>query len=317
MHAHSRRLIQLTLTVVVLWSTGLPNDTTAGIAEKYNGDNGIANDPSVIFSEDFESDIGSILTRYTGYSQSAFDPSMDHPADSAGMRSLLIRPKGGTLFKLLPADYNQVYFRYYIKYLGVDYHHSGAYMGGYWPRSGRPLGDAGIRGIRADGSRLIHIGLEPQGWSRRSLAETRLDTYVTWADMPGQEIGGGWWGRNFVKDLRIPIRPGIWQCIELMVKMNSSPTARDGELAIWIDGVLKAHFKPGSPSGQYHSYSGNWEMNASGPGFPGLQWRDIMDYGINWIKIQNYDDFGAPTDLLVDDLVIATEYIGPINRIMP
>jgi hypothetical protein len=227
----------------------------------------------------------------------------------------LIHPlsSGGMLYKLLPNDYNQVYFRYYIKYENSDYHHGGSYIGGYWPRSAWPMGDAGIKGVRSNGSRLISIGFETQGGSNETVADTRLDTYMNWVDMAGQEIGGGWWGRNILGSLNIPIRPGVWQCVELMVKMNSAPTAHDGELAIWIDGTLKAHFRPGSPNGQFNAFSGNWEMNSSGPPFQGFQWRDILDYGINWIRIQNYDPSGTPTDLLVDDLVVATSYIGPLN----
>jgi len=99
-----------------------------------------------------------------------------------------------------------------------------------------------------------------------------------------------------------------------MVKMNSVPSAYDGELAIWVDGSLKAHFRPGSPNGQYNSFSGSWEMNSTGPSFPGFQWRDVLSYGINWVKVQNYDDVGPQTDLLIDDLVVASKYIGPINR---
>ncbi len=298
------------LTVSIL----LPFEADAGIAEEYPGDTGIEIDSRVLFAENFESGLDTLLSRFTGYADSAFTFSSDRPLDSAGTTSLLIHPKGGSLFRLLPTEYDQLYIRYYIKYLGFDYHHSGIYAGGYWPRSSTPLGDAGLKGIRPDGSRLIHIGLEPQGWSKRNTDSARLDTYVAWIDMPGQKIGGGWWGRNFVRDLRIPVRPGIWQCIELMIKLNSSATAHDGELAIWIDGVLLAHFKPGFPSGQFHPYSGDWEMYPAGPGFPGLQWRDMTDYGLNWIKIQNYDDVGAPTDLLVDDLVVATDYVGPITK---
>jgi len=44
--------------------------------------------------------------------------------------------------------------------------------------------------------------------------------------------------------------------------------------------------------------------------FEGFLWRDTLSYGINWIKIQNYD---AKPDVWFDDLIVATDYIGPIN----
>jgi len=289
----------------------------AGIASQYVADQGIGNDPDVIFAENFETSVSTILVQFTGYSPSAIAQSTDHPMGSSGTQSIVIHPfgSGGTLYKLLPGDYDQLYFRYYIKYNGTDYHHSGGYIGGYGPRSAWPQGDAGLKGIRSDGSRLIHIGFETQGGSNEADPDTRLDTYMNWVDMAGQEIAGGWWGRNILRDFTIPIHPGVWQCIELMVKMNSTPTGHDGELAIWIDGTLKAHFRQGSPNGQFNSFSGNWEMNPTGPAFTGFQWRDILTYGVNWVKIQNYDEVGTPTDLLIDDLVVATKYIGPLRGV--
>ena len=299
----------------LLLLVAVPAVSQAGIAARYNGDQGIAQDPDVIFSENFEAPLSTILSQFTGYQSNAFIQSGDRPIGSSGGKSVLIRPlsSGGTLYKLLPGDYNQLYLRYYIKYAGSDYHHSGGYLGGYWPRSAWPMGDAGLKGVRSNGSRLMNIGVETQGGANETVADTRMDTYMNWVDMAGQEIGGGWWGRNFLRDLNIPIKSGVWQCIELMVKMNSAATSHDGELAIWIDGSLKAHFRPGAPNGQFNSFSGNWEMNPSGAAFEGFQWRDILDYGLNWIKIQNYDPSGTPTDLLIDDLVVATSYIGPLN----
>ena len=285
-----------------------------GIAWNYKADLGIEADPAVVLTENFEAPIPEILGRFTGYSPEAFAWSTDRPAESLGLHSLLIHPGGDKLYALLADDYDRLYVRYYIKYVGLDYHHSGVSVGGYWPRSRYPLGDAGLKGIRPDGRRLMHIGLEPMGWGKDNPTAVRLDTYNNWIGMSGQEINGGWWGRSFLRELQIPLRPGTWQCIELMVKMNSAPSSHDGELTVWIDGILQAHFMPGFPHGNFHAYSGRWVMDHAGEGFPGLQWRDTLQYGLNWIKIQNYDDIGEPTDILIDDLVVATQYIGPIHR---
>jgi hypothetical protein len=54
-------------------------------------------------------------------------------------------------------------------------------------------------------------------------------------------------------------------------------------------------------------------MDAGSPGFEGFQWRDIMQYGLNWVKLQNYDDASPPDDIWCDDVVVATAYIGPIT----
>ena len=311
----TRLIIARLLNCLAMLSV-VPYVAQAGIADQYDRDQGIAHDPAVIFREDFEGALPAILAQFAGHQPGAFVQSSDRPTESGGTKALRISPQGsgGTLFKLLPDDYNQLYFRYYIKYVDRDYHHSGGYIGGYWPRSARPLGDAGIKGVRNDGARLISVGFETQGGKDETVPDTRLDTYMNWVGMGGQEIGGGWWGRNLVQDLKIPIRPQVWQCIELMLKMNSTSTSHDGEFAIWIDGALKAYFRQGAPNGQFNAYSGNWIANHSGTPFDGFQWRDILDYGINWIKVQNYDPSGAPTDILIDDLVVATDYIGPLKR---
>lgn len=285
----------------------------AGIAASYPSDAGIENDPDVLFAENFEADLGTVLGKFNGFVPGTIVQSIDKPGTSGGAKSALLHPGGGGLYRLLTGEHDQVYFRYYIKYAGADYHHSGGFIGGYFPRSAWPMGDAGLKGIRPDGSRLVTVGFETQGTGAEPETDTRLDTYMNWIDMQGQEIAGGWWGRNMLRDLNIPIRPGVWQCVEIMIKMNSSPTAHDGELAIWIDGVQRAMFAPGAPVGRYDAISGNWIMDPAGAPFPGFLWRDVMTYGVNWIKVLNYDDAGLPTDIWVDDLVVATKYIGPIN----
>ena len=64
-----------------------------------------------------------------------------------------------------------------------------------------------------------------------------------------------------------------------------------------------------NPKGFWDS-SGAWHTDVDSPPFEGSLWQDALSYGINWIKIQNYD---AKPDAWFDDLVLATEYVGPIN----
>lgn len=283
------------------------------IASRYARDQGIAADPAVIFAENFESSLSTILSRFTSWSQSAIVASTDRPAVSGGTQSVQILPLGisGTLYRNLGAEHDRLYLRYYVKYLAGDYHHTGAIMGGYFPRTDWPQGDAGLKGVRGDGSKLFAVGMESMG-----TPNTRLDTYMNWVDMPGGPYNGQYYGRNFLSDLNLPMKPGTWQCVEFMIKMNSAPSAHDGGLAVWVDGVLKADFHAGSPLG-YTDSLGNWHFAANGAPFGGFQWRDTLSYGINWFKIQNYDDDGSANNVLYDDLILATEYIGPINSGAP
>jgi len=284
-----------------------------GIASKYVGDQGIANDPDVIFAENFESTLANFSARFTGGGPSGIATSTDHPSASSGVQSVRLIPSGGngTLYRQLPGNYNMLYFRYYIKYLGNVSHHAGGYMGGYYPPSGWPQGDSGLKGIRSDGSRLFISAFEQQGSPDGIQPATRLDTYNNFVGMQGSAFNGQYYGRNYLITEKVPLNVGQWQCVEMRVKMNTTATARDGELQIWINGTQVQNFIPGSPVGAYDA-SGMWRTGA-GSGFPGLQWRDVLTYGINWIKLQNYSDLGTPYDVLFDDLVVATKPIGPIR----
>lgn len=186
-------------------------------------------------------------------------------------------------------------------------------LGGYYPPTSYPQGDAGLKGIRPNGDRLIVMQIEPNGGSYPSTNMTHIGTYANWIDMQGTAIGGYWWGRDLLVSEAPPIQPGIWQCVEVMMKMNSTASSYDGELALWINGTLVQHFYPGAPVGQYGAVSGNW-TTGTGLSFPGFQWRDVLTYGLNWVKLQNYDDQVPADNILVDDLVVATQYIGPLNK---
>lgn len=241
----------------------------SGLAARYPGDAGIGGDPDVVLAEDFEAPLSTILSRFNGHGPGGVEASADRPAASSGARSVILHPAGigGMLYRLMDGESAVIHMRYYIKYLGTDYHHSGGSLGGYSDRTAWPQGDAGLKGVRPSGEKLINISFETQGTG----AGSRLDTYMNWVDMQGQMIGGGWWGRNMLSSLAIPVRPNQWQCVELMVKMNSAPNLHDGELAIWLDGALIAHFQPGSPIGLYDSFSGNWIMDPLGSPLPILK----------------------------------------------
>ncbi|MBL8073879.1 MAG: hypothetical protein JNL29_05895 [Nitrospira sp.] len=284
-----------------------------GIASKYIGDEGIAADPDVIFAENFEAGLSVFSARFNGGGPSGIATSTDHPSASSGVQSVRLIPNGGngTLYRQLPANYNTLYFRYYVKYLGNISHHAGGYMGGYSPPSGWPQGDAGLKGVRPNGDRLFISALEQQGSPSGGQPATRLDTYNNFVGMQGSGSNGLYYGRNYLVTENVPLSVGQWQCVEMRVKMNTTATGRDGELQIWINGTQVQNFVPGLPIGAYDS-AGNWRTGAGG-GFPGLQWRDVLTYGINWIKLQNYSDVGTPYDVLFDDLVVATKPIGPIR----
>jgi hypothetical protein len=302
------------MCVLMLCCLPLPCLAQVGIATKYVRDSGIGSDPAVVFSENFESSLTTFSAGFTGGGPSGIATSTDHATASGGLQSVRLIPNSinGTLYRQLPTDYNTLYMRYYVKYLGNVSHHAGAYMGGYSPPSSFPQGDAGLKGVRPNGDKLFISSFEQMGQQGTGQPNTRLDTYNNWIDMQGPSCCGGlFFGRNMLVTENVPLNTNTWQCVEMRVKMNTAVAGHEGELQLWINDTSIQNFVPGSPVGAYDA-GGGW-VTGAGSGFPGLQWRDVLTYGVNWIKLQNYSDVGTPYDVLFDDLVVATSRIGCIN----
>jgi len=255
----------------------------------------------VVFSDDFESDVAGIRSRPGDSTASGISQSTDVPSASTGRKSLLLDTNPGEsahLLHKLAQDYGRLFYRYYVKYEATTaYHHSGGMIGGYYPPTTYPQGDAGLKGVRANGDRLVVVNFEPMS--------NRLDFYNNWIDMQGGTYQGLYYGRNMIEDMNVRV-PNQWTCVETMVTLNTPATATNGELALWVNGNQVAHFRPGTPNG-YWDGSGNWQMNGTSPAFPGLRWRDTTSLGLNWVKVMNYD---ATPKVWFDDVVVATERVG-------
>ena len=259
----------------------------------------------VLFREDFEGSVDEIQASFGNGSKGAeVRLSTDRPEGSPGIQSLVLRGDRDTtpsLYHRLPGNETRLYARYFVKYGGAaGFHHAGLYLGGYFPASDWPQGDAGLRGVRPNGDELVVVGFEPRS------APDRLDFYMNWIDMQGPAYQGSYYGRNVLESESVPVAPGVWRCVELMVQLNGDAPSHDGELALWVDDELVQHFRPGSPLGAWDE-AGNWVTSPTGQPFEGFRWRGSTDLGLNWVRVLNYD---SPHDVWVDDLVVSRERIG-------
>ena len=94
-------------------------------------------------------------------------------------------------------------------------------------------------------------------------------------------------GPQFVSRPNIAPPLGVWHCYEFMVKANT-PGLRDGRIAAWIDGNLVADF-------------------------PNLRLRDVNTLKMNEFSISMHAYHCAnDTHKWVDNVVVATSYIGPL-----
>jgi len=328
----SRLLPTTTLLVLIhvasALAAGEEPGSAPGIAAKHPGDQGIAKDPRVLFVEDFEEgtvvDVGKRWGEASNKDRKVLDFSSDVPPRSRGKRSLRVTATlgentGGHLYTRLPRGVDRAYARFHVKFeRDAAYLHHFVHLGGYNPSTTYPQGGAGVLPA---GSERITVGIEPWGDHGRYPAPGAWNLYAYWHEMKGS-ADGKYWGNG----LR-PARPETvprdrWQCVELMLQLNSEPEKADGEAAIWIDGKPVARFAKGARRGPWTGM-GFTLVEDGGEPFEGFRWRSSKDLQINFFWLLHYVTENAARQNNVkdpkqanvvwfDDIVIATEYIGPL-----
>ncbi|MCA9085848.1 MAG: exo-alpha-sialidase [Planctomycetaceae bacterium] len=310
------------------------NSPKTGIAAEYPGDRGIHNDRRVIFAENFEaSDIDAIAKRWdTVRDREIMTLSNEVPDGSSGRQSLLMtqlaeKGTGGDLYRVLGDGHDQLFTRMYVRFADdcEPIHHFGTCVGGNHPATPWPSVKAGQP---TDGDRSFWIGIEPFG------AKWQWDYYAYWCEMRGSPPRGQTWGNSFIHNDELRVRRGKWTCIEVMVRMNDVGDT-NGELALWIDGQQVSHLGKGFPSGKWtfdkfqpgrdgegvrwNSEKGDREYfttAAGGDPFEGFRFRTSPPLNINYLWLYTYitkGTIGHANRVWFDDVVVATEYIGPLS----
>jgi hypothetical protein len=311
--------------------------TPRGIAAHYPGDAGIERDPRVIFAENFEENSLEAMWQHwedVGNRDAQSFSEMVPPA-SAGQRSLLmdrVNGPGPKLYRRLENaeggwGYERVFARYYVRFdpdCG-EIHHFGTCLGGNNPPTAWPMVRAGQP---ADGAKSFWSGIEPFGSS------WVWDYYTYWCEMRGSPPRGQTWGNSFIRDPELKVEKGRWICIEQMIQLND-PDDTNGEQALWIDGRKISHLGKGFPKGlwtydKFHPGRGGegvrWDHQQGGPerfevpegGAPleGFRWRTVPELNVNfvWLYVYTSKPDGHRIKVWFDDVVVATEYIGPIRQ---
>lgn len=302
-----------------------------GLSAKYPGDAGLMRDPAVLLAENFESGpIDDLKQRWSEISNKdgkvlAF--SEDVPPGSHGRRSIqmtatLADNTGGHLYRRLPRGVDKAFARFYVKFpKDTGYIHHFVHLGGYNPPTAWPQGGAGER---PRGDDRVTVGIEPYGHYGQYPAPGAWTFYTYWQEMK-ISADRKYWG-NALDGLRPAAIPhDRWQCVEVMLQLNSAPERADGELALWIDGKLDTHLKKGVPRGPWTG-QGFKQVASGGEPFEGFRWRRSTDLKINFFWLLYYVTEHAPRQNKVtnppatsrvwfDDIVVATDYIGPIKPV--
>ena len=306
-----------------------PPAAGAGIAAKYPGDRGIERDPHVLFAEDFATgSLNEVIKRWTdGSSDKAILALRDDaPAGSSSKRSLQVtatfgKNTGGFLYKRLPRAVDQAFLRFYVKFApDADYIHHFMHIGGYNPPTPYAQGGAGQR---PRGDERITVGIEPTGNHGRDPAPGEWNFYAYWHEMK-ISADGKYWGNAISPKEPLLVPRDRWQCVEVMLKLNSAPEKADGELALWLDGKPAMSIRKGTPRADWTGL-GFHVLEEGGAPFEGFRWRTSPDLKINFLWLLHYvtensaraNNVANPHPInrvWFDNIVVSTEYIGPIQK---
>ncbi|MDH7569166.1 MAG: hypothetical protein QHJ73_06225 [Armatimonadota bacterium] len=301
----------------------------AGLSARYPRDTGIASDPAVLFADDFERgsvpEIGARWGQMNNKDGKVISLSDDVPPNSGGKRSLLMtatlgHDQGGHLYTRFRRGVDQAYARFYVKFPNdAEYIHHFVWMGGHNPPTPYPHPRAGTR---PEGHERFSVGIEPHGGGGRYPAPGAWNFYCYWNEMK-ISADGKYWGNGLHPARPVLIPRERWICVEFMVKLNSAPELRDGELALWIDGEPVAHFRQGVPRTRWTGM-GFQLLESGGEPFEGFRWRTSNDLKINYFWLEHYvTDLPARQNRVekpnpvnrvwFDDVVVSTRYVGPLS----
>ena len=293
-----------------------------GLAAKYVNDAGLAEDPDVVFADDFESWRGdgtrkppdkwhgirrNNTSRTGAIAGEVAIAGKTGPGDRILEIACWSEPEksqvGGLSLKLgnynhanegLGDGYDELYVRYYIKfdenYRAVRNH--GSNLGGRDLTMKDPawVGMAAIRDVASRG--YFYSGLQPDG--KQGSQELEMAFYSYHMDKKGP------WGDAYEVQTRISIRVGTWHCVERHMKLNSiAPTTNeaiaDGCEELWVDGRLSIRRD-------------------------GLRFRRVPQLKITLFALETYyhglpEEFGRldPIKVYFDNVVIARKCIGPMQ----
>jgi hypothetical protein len=333
--------------------TDYHEQNSLGIAALFPGDEGIENHPDVVFFENFETgDIGDVKIKWGHMSNKegkVMSFSDDIPEGSTGTRSLKMTAtrgenEGGELYKTFHPGWDQIYLRFYVKFQ-EDHGYQGHFVALRGAKNPKPYPEGGA-GQRPDNH--FSVTMEPKTHNVNITGSKEYDPpgiwqlYAYWPEMHSwQTFEGKPDGRPnpYYGNVFQPMNPalavrGKWIAVEFMVKLNSTPEEKDGEMAFWINGEPMVRFEPGHPSGYFKS--GNFRNDPQHPEskpFEGFRWRHDMDVKVNVLRLQHYmsdrtfgnsqlyaeKNPGQPinakqTIVLFDNIVMAKKYIGPIHK---
>lgn len=320
-------------SLILMLSAGVPlPEGNQGLAASYVGDIGLGSNANVLRFDNFEEEYGPTNPLSSKWNVNG-DTRLSSAAAHGGTAGVEFRipnsptaEVGAGITLSIPGQ-NVVFLRYYSKFdssFGVwgSSHNGASVSSSYW------VGPGSGPGIKADGYNKFHVGIEnayldPNG--SPSGIRQFLDTmgFTTWQTLPSPGVINAYvywpeqrsiWGDHWYPNGKIiPFDPSLgnnnsftgftprpnivpqldrWYCWELMVKANTCSAVdncvADGRVAFWLDGALIV----------------DW---------PNLTLRKtpVLTMDLITLGLHANPNPAPATKKFVDDVVIATQYIGP------
>jgi hypothetical protein len=139
---------------------------------------------------------------------------------------------------------------------------------------------------------------------------------------------GKYWGNSIWPVTRQAAPRGRWQCVEVMMKLNTpapapAPGRRDGQLALWLDGKLIMDVHQGVKRGKWTGMGFDLLGDTSGgEAFEGFDFRTDERLKINFFWLlyyvtdtavkRHHEPAGRRHVVWFDNIVVARRYVGPI-----
>jgi acetyl esterase/lipase len=282
----------------------LPEGST-GLAARYPQDRGLAQDPAVLFHDDFEQ--GEPADRWDmAYHRQNIRLTQEPEHVHGGVRALEFtvpqqrEEVSNELVKRLGAGYDAVFLRYYSRF-DVGFDQLGSSHNGGLLAAIAPDVPFATPGVKADGRNKFMASFENWRDDPATPSPGPLNVYCYHLGQRS-EYGDhffpsgtvlpftyqpGDFGPTFVSRPDVTPELGRWYCYEFMLQANTIGQ-RDGRIACWLDGQLIADF-------------------------PHLHLRDVETLKVNHagIGLHIKSSPQRANRKWYDDVVIATSYIGP------
>ena len=237
----------------------------SGIAAAYPNDDGIADDPAVVFFDDFESyaDQTGLWDRWDNtFQQDQTRIATEAENIWAGAQAVeFTLPQqdvelSNAVVKVVSPERDVLFLRYYSKFSTpfdvVGSSHNGSSISAHYEDEN----GQSTPGIPADGMNKFLVAYENWRGEAETMSPGDLNVYVyhplqrdnygdhffpTRLVMPNTSLPFDF-GPDFIPRDDVIQELDRWYCYELMVQANT-PGELDGRIAFWLDGVLAADFQ--------------------------------------------------------------------------